>query len=54
MKESKFFEIFLLVLLDSLNFILILKADVSIIWKIVFYLVAIFMTSYILTEEEED
>lgn len=53
MKETKFFEIFLLVLLDSLNFILILKADLSIILKIVLYLVAIFMTSYILTDEED-
>ena len=53
MKETKFFEIFLLVLLDSLNFILIFKADLSIILKIVLYLVAIFMTSYILTDEED-
>lgn len=53
MKESKFFEIFLLVLLDSLNFILILKADLSILLKIVLYLVAIFMTSYILSDEED-
>lgn len=54
MKESKFFIIFLITLLDSLNFILILKADVSILWKIVFYVVAIFMTGYCLSEDEED
>lgn len=54
MKESKFLLIFFLVLLDSLNFILILKADVSIIWKIIFYLVAIFMTAYTLVEEDDE
>lgn len=54
MKESKFFIVFLITLLDSLNFILILKADVSILWKIVFYVVAIFMTGYCLSEDEED
>lgn len=54
MKESKLFIIFLITLLDSLNFILILKADVSILWKIVFYVVAIFMTGYCLSEDEED
>ena len=54
MKEGKLFIIFLITLLDSLNFILILKADVSILWKIIFYVVAIFMTGYCLSEEEED
>ena len=54
MKEGKLFVYFLLILLESLNFLLILKADVSILWKIIFYLVSIFMAVYTFTEEEED